>query len=54
MEGAAFFYVCEQTKTSCLQIRAISNVVERRNRENWQIELAIKSLNDTLIKLFES
>lgn len=54
MEGAAFFYVCEQTKTACLQIRAISNVVERRNRENWQIELAIKTLNNTLIQLFES
>lgn len=54
MEGAAFFYVCEQTKTACLQIRTISNAVERRNRENWQIELAIKTLNNTLIQLFES
>lgn len=54
MEGAAFFYVCEQTKTACLQIRAISNVVERRNREHWQIDLAIKTLNNTLIQLFES
>jgi futalosine hydrolase len=54
MEGAAFFYACEQRNTACIQIRAISNVVERRNRENWQIGLAIKNLNDTLITLFES
>jgi futalosine hydrolase len=54
MEGAAFFYACEQSKTSCIQIRSISNKVERRNRDNWQIGLAIKNLNDTLIKLFES
>ena len=54
MEGAAFFYACEQSKTACIQIRSISNKVERRNRDNWQIGLAIKNLNDTLIKLFES
>lgn len=54
MEGAAFFYACEQAKTGCIQIRSISNKVEKRNRENWQIGLAIKSLNDTLIELFES
>lgn len=54
MEGAAFFYACEQAKTACLQIRSISNMVERRNRENWQIGLALKNLNDTLIKIFES
>jgi futalosine hydrolase len=54
MEGAAFFYACEQTKTCCMQIRAISNIVEKRNREKWQIGLAIKKLNDTLIQIFES
>ena len=54
MEGAAFFYACEQSNTPCIQIRAISNFVERRNRENWKIELAVNSLNDTLIHLFDS
>jgi futalosine hydrolase len=29
----------------CIQIRAVSNYVERRNRDNWQIGLAIKNLN---------
>jgi len=54
MEGAAFFYACEQSNTPCIQIRAISNFVERRNRENWKIELAVNTLNDTLIHLFDS
>ncbi len=54
MEGAAFFYACEQAGKPGIQIRAISNVVERRNRANWQVELAIKNLNDTLIQLFNA
>src|ERR1039457_6304957 len=31
MEGAAFFFACNHEKIPCLQIRAISNYVERRN-----------------------
>ncbi len=53
MEGAAFFYACNQTDVSCIQIRAISNYVERRNREKWDINLAIKNLNETIINLLE-
>jgi futalosine hydrolase len=45
MEGAAFFYACRQMEAPCLQIRAVSNYVEKRNRDNWQIGLAIKNLN---------
>lgn len=45
MEGAAFFYACKQMNVPCLQIRAVSNYVEKRNRDNWQIGLAIKNLN---------
>ncbi|WP_276360255.1 futalosine hydrolase [Daejeonella sp. H1SJ63] len=54
MEGAAFFYACEQHQIPSLQIRAISNYVERRNRNNWQIGTAIKELNKYLIQLIES
>lgn len=49
MEGAAVFYACEKYNLPCLQIRSISNYVEPRNRENWQIELAIKNLNEWVI-----
>ena len=45
MEGAAFLYACKQAGVPCLQIRAVSNYVEKRNRDAWQIGLAIKNLN---------
>ena len=45
MEGAAFFYACHHAGMPGLQIRAVSNYVEKRNRDNWQIGLAIKNLN---------
>ena len=53
MEGAAFFYACNQSGVHCIQIRAISNYVERRNREKWNIGLAINNLKDTIINLLE-
>jgi futalosine hydrolase len=45
MEGAAFFYACVASGNLGLQIRAVSNYVEKRNRDAWQIGLAIKNLN---------
>ncbi len=51
MEGAAFFYACKSAKTPCLQIRSISNYVERRNRASWNIPLAVNNLNTELLKL---
>lgn len=49
MEGAAFFYACEEAETEALQVRSISNYVEKRNRDNWNLPLAVKNLNDWLI-----
>ena len=49
MEGAAVFYACNELNIPCAQVRAVSNYVEPRNRDNWQIGLAIKNLNDWLI-----
>lgn len=49
MEGAAFYYACEQFGLSCMQVRSISNYVEKRDREKWEIGLAIEKLNDWLI-----
>lgn len=45
MEGAAVFYVCRQAGVACLQIRSVSNYVEKRNRDAWKIGLAVKNLN---------
>lgn len=53
MEGAGFFYVCLNQGQRCLQVRAISNYVEKRNRENWNIPLAVKNLNTALAGIVE-
>jgi len=53
MEGAAFFYACMQAGVEPLQLRAISNYVEPRNRENWQMGKAIKNLNEALRRVLE-
>lgn len=53
MEGAAFFWAALQSDVPFLEIRALSNFVEPRNRENWQISLAIDRLNEVLIKMLE-
>ncbi|TCC86532.1 futalosine hydrolase [Pedobacter hiemivivus] len=49
MEGAAVIYACEKESLPVLQIRSISNYVEPRNKEKWQIGLAIKNLNEWAI-----
>jgi futalosine hydrolase len=45
MEGAAFHYVCLKEKIPFLQIRAISNYVGERNKQNWDLQQAIGNLN---------
>jgi len=48
MEGAAVHYASLITSTPFFQIRSISNYVEPRNKENWDIGKAIGSLNQVL------
>jgi futalosine hydrolase len=50
MEGAAFYYVCEREGLHSLQLRAISNRVELRNRESWDIPLALDQLSAVVAK----
>ena len=45
MEGAAVFKVCNFFNTPCIQLRSISNYVEKRNKKKWNIPLAIQNLN---------
>jgi len=54
MEGAAFIFVCKKENIPHIQIRAVSNFVEKRNKENWNIPLAIKNLNNKLIEVLDS
>ncbi len=51
MEGAAFIHAANAFGWTALQLRAISNRVEKRNRENWNIPLAIENLNAIVIEL---
>ncbi len=48
MEGAAFFYICSKGKIPFFSLRAISNMVEIRNRNNWNVPLALKNLTEIL------
>lgn len=48
MEGAAFFYACLLQGIEPLQLRAISNYVEPRNRAAWKLQEAIEALNEQL------
>jgi futalosine hydrolase len=54
MEGAAFFYCCIMLNIPCVQLRAISNYVEKRNRSAWQIVEAVNNLNNSAIKLLNN
>ena len=50
MEGATFFYICKSENIQSLQIRAVSNYIEERNKNNWNIELAVNNLASFLEK----
>jgi len=48
MEGAAVFRAAQHFDVPVLQVRAVSNYVERRNKSNWQLAQAIGNLNTWL------
>jgi futalosine hydrolase len=54
MEGAAFFYACNMLEIPCIQIRAISNKVEPRNKENWDVAGALKNLHEKVIEIIDN
>jgi futalosine hydrolase len=45
MESAAVFYVCNMLEIPFISFRAISNMVEPRDRSKWEIKKAINNLN---------
>jgi futalosine hydrolase len=53
MEGAAFFYVCLQENIPFIQLRSVSNIIEKRNRDAWNIPLALKNLQQTADEFLE-
>lgn len=54
MEGAACFFVCMMENTPCIQLRAISNRVERRDRKAWDIPAAINTLSGRIPFILEA
>ncbi len=54
MEGAAFFYACLLSQQPMLQIRALSNYVEPRQRANWRLAEAIETLNAFAVGMVEA
>ncbi|HRG58536.1 MAG TPA: futalosine hydrolase [Bacteroidia bacterium] len=54
MEGAAFLFCCLKMDVPCVQIRAISNYVEVRNKANWKMIEAVEGLNFELSEIFQN
>jgi len=44
MEGAAVAMVCENFDIACVELRCISNMVEKRNTANWKLSEAIEKM----------
>ncbi len=53
MEGAGFMCACIDAGVPFAQIRAVSNLVERRNRSAWRLAEAIASLAEATRRILE-
>lgn len=53
MEGAGFMYASLIHRIPFAEVRAVSNVVEKRNRGGWKMAEAIANLNDTVLQIID-
>lgn len=53
MEGAAFMYACRVHGVPFAQVRAVSNIVERRNRDAWKLGDAVRALGDAALAIID-
>lgn len=51
MESAAVYYVSARNNIPAAGIRSISNYVEQRDREKWEVNLAINNLADAVMHI---
>ena len=51
MEGAAFMCACLDAGAPFAQVRAVSNIVERRNRAAWRLDEAVANLSRTAAQI---
>jgi futalosine hydrolase len=54
MEGASFMYTCLIHDVPFAQVRAVSNIVERRNRESWKMEDAVRMLCSAALAIVDN
>lgn len=54
MEGAAFMKAASRLSADFIQLRAISNYVEKRDKSKWDIPTAIKNLNAVALEFIQS
>jgi futalosine hydrolase len=53
MEGAAFMYACLIHNVPFAQVRAVSNLVEKRNRSAWRLDEAISALAAAAVDILD-
>ena len=53
MEGAWLAYTCAMAGVPWIAVRAVSNMVEPRNRGNWDIPFALRSLEERMTQLLK-
>lgn len=53
MEGAAVFFAADKMDLPVIELRGISNYVEKRNRATWNIPLAIMNSNKALVEALD-
>lgn len=53
MEGAWLAYLCSMAGIPWIAVRAVSNMVEPRNRDSWDIPFALRNLEEKMTQLLE-
>jgi futalosine hydrolase len=54
MEGAGFMFACTIHDLRFAQVRAVSNMVERRNRSAWKVREAIDALTPVVMNILDT
>ena len=53
MEGAAAAHLCACYGIPLVEVRAMSNIVEKRDRKKWDLPLAVERAQSAALKLLE-
>ncbi len=53
MEGAGFMYACLIHRIPFAEVRAVSNIIEKRNRGGWKMAEATANLNDAALRIID-